>query len=137
MRWTAIVAEIEKPPIDPSAYLAELVNQAVKKIDVRATTEEQFYTALKEELMRDKAVKTVFIIRGLYAPSDDTAERLAYQIFKTKYPDSLPTIGCVVMPSFYQIIDPVKENRDASATKLLGAILLFDLVTIAARLLRS
>ena len=128
MRWTAVVAEIESPPIDSSAYLAERINQEVKNIDLKATTEEQFYSALKDRLMRDDKIKCVFVIRGIYAPSADTAEKIAYEIFHLKYPEHRPTIGCVVLPSFYQIIDPVKgEGDEWGVLAALGGVVLATL----------
>ncbi len=111
MRWTVVMIEFEKETmvLDPDVVAVQLINDALKNIDVEAMTEEQFYSTLKNELLKKKGVHRVVIIRGLYAPSRETACKSAHEIFDLTYRGGLPR-GCVAIPSFYQIIDPVATD---------------------------
>jgi len=100
------LVEFKESNIDPDIATAELVNDCLKNIHVEIMTEEQFYSALKNELLKKSGVARVVIIRGLYAPNAETASKNAHGIFELTYGGDLPR-GCVVFPSFYQIIDPV------------------------------
>ena len=132
MRWTVIVVNLEEAIADPDVVVAELVNEARKKVKVEAATEEQYYSALKSELMKKPQVKRVFIVRGIYARSDDEACKKALELYKLMYDKGI--VGAVAFPSFYQIIDP--EKRDDNATGLLGAFMLLGAISVFLRFLR-
>ena len=133
MRFTVVVASLEDTIADPDVVVAELVNDAKKRVRVEAATEQQYYSALKNELMKKPQVKRVFIIRGIYARSDNEACKQAKELYNLTYGKD-GAIGAIAFPSFYQIIDPVKE--ECKGMKLLGAYAFLGVLSAFLRLLR-
>jgi len=132
LRWTVIVVSLEDTIADPDVVVAELVNDVRKKVKVEAATEEQYYSALKSELMKKPQVKRVFIMRGIYARSDDEACKRALDLYKLMY--NKGKVGAVAFPSFYQIIDPEKKNDNVK--ELFGAFMLLGAISVFLRFLR-
>ena len=132
MRWTVIVVSLEDTIADPDVVVAELVNDVRKKVKVEAATEEQYYSALKSELMKKPQVKRVFIMRGIYARSDDEACKRALDLYKLMY--NKGKVGAIAFPSFYQIIDPEKKNDNVK--ELFGAFMLLGAISVFLRFLR-
>jgi len=134
MRYTVVCVGLTGDIIiEPDVTVADMINKVRKNIRIEAMTEEQYYSALKNELMKFPDVKRVLIIRGLYARDEDEAKKQANEIYTLTYGRG-EARGFAVFPSFYQIIDPVKgETSTGDKIAAVGLLGIFASLFLMAR----